>query len=66
MRTNFVTVQVTVLLRDDHIAKVLLDRLSTPDNVNDLADAIIEEAQNNEREETLGMLCRRILRVLGG
>ena len=65
MRTNFVTVQVTVLLRDNHIAQVLLDRLSTPDDVNDLADAIIEEVRNNKREETFGMLCRRILGALG-
>ena len=51
---------------DENIAEVLLDRLWTTDHVNGLADALVEEAQNNEREETLGMLCRRILHVLGG
>lgn len=65
MSTINIDVPITAF-SDDNIAEVLLDRLWTTDHVDNLAKAMIEEARDNEREETLGMLCRRILRVLGG
>ena len=63
--TSF-TIEVSYnTISDTDVGGIITDKLWTTDNINDLADAIVEEVQLEEREEPLGMLCRRILRVLG-